>query len=424
MKFKIAVQTPKGMHDLVKEEANAFLGLINECAKHSFLWGFEYIKTPTIEYEEVFTTSLGVVSDVIEKEMFYIKRKGEKEKYVLRPEGTAAIVRAYFQNGMHSWIQPVELFYIASMFRYEKPQAGRYREHYQWGLEILNSDDPIYDAKIIATFDKFLKKFKLSDYIVRINSIGCNSDREKYKKALKKYYKKFLKNLCSDCKRRYEVNPLRLLDCKVEEDQKYKQNAPSILDYLCNECEKHFNSVLEYLESLGINYELDSSLVRGFDYYSRTVFELYFSEKPIAIISGGRYDNLGKLLGGKNLPGVGGALGIERFLDILKLHKIDIKFSKLKPQIFIAYVTDKAKNYAFSVYDLLLRNNFFVAENFNKTNLSAQLEIANKLGVKYCIIIGHQELGTKSVILKNMQDGSQEIIPLNLLIEELKARKI
>lgn len=424
MKFKIAIQTPKGTHDLVKKDADAFLGLINEFSKHSILWGFEYIRTPTIEYEQVFTASLGAVSDVVEKEMFYIKRKGEKANYVLRPEGTAAIVRAYFQNGMHSWTQPVQLFYIAPMFRYEKPQAGRYREHYQWGLEILNTEDPIYDAKIILTFDRFLKKFKLSDYVVRINSLGCSSDRERYKKALKKYYRKYLKNLCVDCKRRYEVNPLRLLDCKVESDQKYKQNAPSILDYLCNDCEKHFNSVLEYLESLEINYELDSNLVRGFDYYSKTVFEVYFTEMPVAIISGGRYDNLGKLLGSRNLPGVGGALGVERFLEILKLHAIDVSFSKSRPKIFIAYVTDKAKSYALSVYDMLLRNNFFVLENFNKTNLSSQLEIANKLGIKYCIIIGHQELGTKSVILKNMQDGSQETIPLNLLIEELKSRKI
>ena len=420
MKFKIAIQTPKGTHDLVKENAEMFLNFIFEASKHSYAYGFEYIRTPVIEYEEVFTSSLGLVSDVVEKEMFYIKR--EKGNYVLRPEGTAPIVRAYFQNGMHTWKQPVELFYIAPMFRYEKPQLGRYREHYQWGLEILNSNDPIYDAKVILTFDRFLKKFKLTDYVFRINSLGCSNDREKYKKDLKKYYKKHLKNLCNDCKKRYKVNPLRLLDCKV--DQEYKKDAPNILNYLCNECEKHFNSVLEYIETLEINYELDHTLVRGFDYYSKTVFELYFKEVPVAIISGGRYDNLGKALGGAVLPSVGGSLGVERFMEIIKMHNVSLKSIKTQPKIFVAYVTDKAKAYALSVYDLLLRNNFPVAENFGKPTLSSQLEIANKMGVSYCVIIGHKELGTKSVILKNMKDGIQETIPLNQLFEELKSRKL
>jgi len=424
MKFKIAIQTPKGMHDLIKENAENFLSLLEEINKHSFSFGFDYIRTPLVEYEEVFTSSLGTVSDVVMKEMFYIKRKGEKEDYVLKPEGTASIVRAYFQNGMHSWVQPVQLFYVSPVYRYEKPQAGRYREHYQWGLEILNSEDPVYDAKIIMVFDRFFKKFKLTDYVFRLNSLGCASDREKYKKALKKYYRKHLKNLCTDCQRRYKSNPLRLLDCKAEQDQKYKKEAPSILDFLCEDCEKHFNLVLEYLEALGVNYELDSSLVRGFDYYSKTVFEVYFSEFPIAVLGGGRYDNLGLALGGKKLPSVGGALGIERFLEVLKIHSVKLKPIKPQFKLFIAYSTDKAKAYALTVYDMLIKNGFSVYENFGKPNLSSQLEIANKFGVKYCIIIGHQELGTRSVILKNMQDGSQETIPLDQLIEDLKSRKI
>ncbi len=424
MKFKIAIQTPKGTHDLIKDDASLFLFLFQEIYRHSLHYGFEFIRTPLIEYEEVFTASLGTTSDVVQKEMFYVKRKGKRGDYVLRPEGTSPIVRAYLQNGMHSWPQPVQLFYFAPMFRYEKPQAERYREHYQWGLEILNSNDPIYDAKIIMVFDNFLKKFKLQDYVFKINSLGCQNDREKYKKALKKYYRKHLKNLCEDCRRRFQLNPLRLLDCKVPKDKEYKANAPSILDYLCNECEAHFNSVLEYLENLEINYELDSSIVRGFDYYSKTVFEVYFSEAPVAIISGGRYDNLGKVLGGKVLPSVGGALGIERFMNILKIHNFIPKSFIPKPNIFLAYATDRAKIYAFKVYDYLLKNGFKVSESFGKTSLSSQLEIANKMGIDYCIIIGHHEMGTQSVILKNMKDGSQEIIPFSQLKEELKNRKI
>lgn len=424
MKFKVSIQAPKGTRDLIKDDANLFLFLSQEIYKYSLHYGFEYIETPFFEYEEVFTSSLGTSSDVIQKEMFYIKRKSKKSHYVLRPEGTAPVVRAYFQNGMHSWLQPVQLFYVAPMFRYEKPQAGRYREHYQWGLEILNSTDPIYDAKIIAAFDGFLKKFKFQDYVFKVNSLGCVNDRKKYLKDLKKYYRRHLRNLCLDCHRRYQLNPLRLLDCKAVGDQQYKANAPSILDFLCKDCENHFNSFLEYLENLEINYELDSNIVRGFDYYSKTVFEAYFSESPIAIISGGRYDNLGKVLGGRLLPSVGGGLGIERLMDILKIHNFSPKAYVPKPNIFLAYATEKAKAYTFRVYNYLLKNGFRVTENFSKISLSSQLEIANKIGVDYCIIIGHHEMGTQSVILKNMKDGSQEIIPLLKLKEELKNRKI
>ena len=420
-KFKIVPQSPRGMHDLIKEDAELFLGLFNEIIRHSYLYGFEYIRTPVVEKEEIFTASLGASTDVIEKEMFHVERKEKGEKYVLRPEGTASIARAYLQNGMHSWPQPVRLFYFGPMFRYEKPQAGRYREHYQWGLEVLNSEDPIYDAKIIQVFDRFFKKLKLKDFIFKINSIGCLNDRNKYKQALKRYYRKHLKNLCEDCKRRYAINPLRMLDCKNEKDQEIKKNAPILVNHLCKQCEEHFKKVLEYIEELDIPYELDSHLVRGFDYYSRTVFEIFFVESPIAIGGGGRYDYLIKFLGGKQTPGVGGALGIERLMEIVKLHQINLKVSK-KPEIFIAYAAERAKSYAFFVYDFLLRHNINVAENFAKTSLTSQLEYADKLGVKYCIIIGHQEMGSRSVILKNMLDKTQETIPIDGLIEELKSR--
>jgi len=420
-KFKIVPQSPRGMHDLIKEDAELFLRLFNEIVRHSYLYGFEYIRTPTVEKEEIFTSSLGASTDVIEKEMFYVGRKEKGEKYVLRPEGTASIARAYLQNGMHSWPQPVRLFYFGPMFRYERPQAGRYREHYQWGIEVLSSEDPIYDAKIIQVFDRFLKKMKLKDFTFKINSIGCLNDRNKYKQALKRYYRKYLKNLCEDCKRRYTTNPLRMLDCKNEKDQEIKKNAPILVNYLCKQCEEHFKKVLEYIEELEISYELDPHLVRGFDYYSRTVFEIFFVESPIAIGGGGRYDYLIKFLGGKQTPGVGGAIGIERLMEIVKLHQIDLKISK-KPEIFIAYAAERAKPYALSVYDLLLKHNISVAENFAKNSLTSQLEYADKLGVKYCIIIGHQEMGSKSVILKNMADKIQETIPVDKLIEELKIR--
>ncbi|GIW66242.1 MAG: histidine--tRNA ligase [Candidatus Parcubacteria bacterium] len=422
MKFKIVLQRPRGMNDLLFEESDFFLNLKNEVIKHSQLYSFNYIQTPALEDEKVFTSSLGDSSDVVEKEMFYIKEKDGGSKYVLKPEGTASIMRAYLQNGMHSLPQPVKLFYFDRMYRREKPQLGRFREHTQWGLEIIGSSDPIYDAQIIQVFDRFFKKtFKLKDYIFKINSLGCKKDRKSYIKDLKNYYRKNLKNICKDCQNRYKKNPLRLLDCKNENDQIYKKNAPNLINYLCKECENHISKVLEYLDILEIKYEIDHLLVRGFDYYTKTVFEIFFIESNKAIGGGGRYDDLAQYLGSKNIPAVGGAIGIERLTEILKIHNVNLRKNK-KPEVFIAQTTDKTKEYALKIYDELIRNNIIVAENFGKGNLSSQLELANKLGIKYFLIVGHQEIGNKTIILKDMIKRSQDIIPVNNIVSEIKKR--
>ncbi len=421
MKFKIVIQRPRGMNDFLFEEADFLISLKNEIIKHTQLYSFSYIQTPALEDEKVFTSSLGQSTDVIEKEMFYIKEKEGATKYVLKPEGTASVARAYLQNGMHSLPQPVKLFYIDRMYRREKPQANRFREHHQWGLEIIGAKDPIYDAQIIQVFDRFFRKFKLSDYVFKINSLGCKKDRKKYIKDLKNYYKKNLKNLCKDCQRRYHLNPLRLLDCKHPKDQEYKTNAPSIINYLCKDCEDHISKVLEYLDILEIKYEIDQLLVRGFDYYQQLVFEVFFTESNLAIGGGGRYDNLIQYLGGKPTPATGGALGLERLIEVFKIHNIKLKTAK-KADIFIAQTTEKTKEYAIKIYDELIRHNIKIAENFEKTSLSNQLELANKLGIKYCLIVGHQEIGNKTVILKDMEKRSQEVIFLSNLVEEIKKR--
>jgi len=421
MKINPILQRPRGTRDLFNEEAEFLLFLKKKIIEHSDLFFFNFIQTPSIEDEKLFTSSLGTISDIVEKELFYIKEKEGGSKYVLKPEGTASIARAYIQNGFHSLPQPVRLFYIDKMYRREKPQSGRYREHYQWGLEIIGSEDPINDAEIILVFDRFLKKFKLKDYVFKINSIGCLKDRKRYISELRKYYRKYQKKLCSDCQRRFKLNPLRLLDCKQENDQKYKNDAPILINYLCKDCEDHFNKTLEYLEDLEINFEIEPRLVRGLDYYNRTVFELFFLESSLAIGGGGRYDNLIKILGWKQTPAVGGALGIERLIDILKMHNIKSDLFK-KPKIFIAPTTEKTKEYALSIYDKLTRAGIKVATNFSKSSLSSQLELANKLNIKYCIIAGHQELGNKTVILKNMETKNQEFINLDSLITEIKKK--
>ncbi|MCS7183778.1 MAG: histidine--tRNA ligase [Patescibacteria group bacterium] len=421
MSFKFVFQRPRGMNDFLFDEANFLLSLKEEIIKYSQLYSYHYIQTPVLEEEGVFTSSLGQSTDVIQKEMFYLKEREGGIKYVLKPEGTASVIRAYLQNGMHSLPQPVKLFYLDRMYRREKPQAGRFREHHQWGLEIIGSSDPIYDAQIIQVFDRFFKKFKLFDYIFKINSLGCKKDRNKYLKDLKNYYKKNLKNVCKDCQRRYNLNPLRMLDCKEEKCKEYKKNAPSLINYLCKDCEIQISKTLEYLDILEIKYDLDQTLVRGFDYYQRTVFEIFFPETNIAIGGGGRYDNLAQYLGGKVIPAVGGAIGLERLIEILKIHNVKLKMAK-SAEIFIAQTTEKTKEYALKIYDELIKNNIPVLENFSKSSLSSQLELANKLGVKYCLIIGHQEIGNKTAILKDMVKRSQEIIAINHLTQEIKKK--
>lgn len=417
--MKQLIQAARGMRDLLSPETDYFLSLQDLLLKWSNSYGFSYIRLPLVENEKVFTSSLGQNSDIIEKEMFYLKGKERGEKLVLRPELTAGIMRAYLQNGLHSLPQPIKLFQIGPAFRKERPQAGRFREHYQWDLEIIGSAEPINDAQIIQIIDSLFKKLKLKDYIFKINSIGCPACREHYKKKLKSYYQSLNRKLCLDCKRRLKTNSLRLLDCKNPICQPFKAKAPESLNYLCKFCQEHFKKVLEYLEEMEINYELDHTLVRGFDYYSRTIFEVFFQEQNFAIGGGGRYDYLSKALSAKEIGAVGAGIGIERLTSVLKMHQVKLSFFK-KPNIFIVQISEEAKKAAIKIFELLRKNNIAVAENFAKSNLSDQLSLANKLGVKYALIIGHEELGNENVILRDMKTGAQENIYWSELIEKLK----
>jgi len=415
--MKIKVQRPRGMKDIVYPESEFYLKIRNLITDFSLLNGFKYIETPIVEDIKAFTLSLGQTSDVVEKEMFALKGKEKGVYYVLRPEGTASIVRAYFENGMVSWPQPVPLFYLGKMYRKERPQHGRFREHTQWGLEILNTEDAFADFFIIFIFYKFLTKLKIKNLTIKLNSLGCQRCRKKYKRRLIKYYQPLKAKLCSDCQRRFKFNPLRLLDCKNSHDQEFKKNAPNILDHLCKACETHLQKVIEFLDYYQVSYELDKTLVRGFDYYERTVFEIFVEDEAIALGGGGRYD-LGKILADQELPSVGGGLGLERLKIVLD--KLEISFKLTNPKIFVAFAGEEARIKAFDIYLELQANNFYPAANFFKTSLSLQLEYANKIGVKYSLILGFQELGKGEIILKDMEYGSQEILKIKDLTKELK----
>ncbi|GIW67399.1 MAG: histidine--tRNA ligase [Candidatus Parcubacteria bacterium] len=415
--MKLKIQRPRGMRDVVYPESEFYLKIRELAVNFSLIQGFKYIETPIVEDIKTFTLSLGEASDVVMKEMFVIKGREKGSSYVLRPEGTAGVVRAYFENGMASLSQPISLFYFGKMYRRERPQAGRFREHTQWGLEILNTPDAFADFFVIYSFYKFLTKLKIGDLVIKLNSLGCERCRPRYKKHLVKYYKQYKNKICPDCQRRLKLNPLRLLDCKDSRDQEHKINAPNILDHLCKSCEEHLQKVIEFLEHFKIPYDLDKTLVRGFDYYQRTVFEIFVSEEKIALAGGGRYD-LGPILANQSLPSVGGALGIERLKIILD--ELNLGFKYPQPKIFITFAGEEVRLKAFEIYLQLQDAGYNPVGNFFKTSLSSQLEVANKIGVKYSLILGFQELGKGEIILKDMEYGNQEILKIKSLVQELK----
>lgn len=419
--MKLGFTKFKGMRDWYGDEANFLLKLYDKVFKFSVNYGFNYIETPLVENEKVFVTSLGQTTDVVEKEMFYLKSIGREEKFVLRPEGTAGALRLYIENGLYSLPQPIMVFYLGKMYRKENPQKGRLREFTHWGLEIINTENPFSDFYIIYTNYQFFKnELGLQNIIIKINSLGCEKCRPKYKNKLISYYRKYKNKVCYDCQRRLKTNPLRLLDCKNMICQPYKKNAPNILDSLCKACSLHFQSLLSYLDNTEINYELDKTLVRGFDYYYRTVWEYFLEGENIALGGGGRYD-LGKIWLDNSIPSVGSALGLERIKLVLEERGINL-FYKEKPKVFVAYVGEEIKIKAFSIYESLIKENIPVAFNFFKNIFSQQLEYANKIGVKYVIIVALDELSKDSVILKDFEQGTQEIISLKKLLDEIKKR--
>lgn len=419
--MKLPFSKAKGMKDNFGKDADFLLKLYHLLYDFSIRQGFQYIETPLVENEKVFTTSLGQTSDIVEKEMFYLKTDEKKEKYVLRPENTAPIMRVYFEEGLSSEPQPLLFFYLGKMYRKENPQRGRLREFTQWGIEIVGSENPFADFYTIFSGYKFLREvLNFTEIKVKLNSLGCEKCRPKYKKKLISYYRRYKNKLCYDCQRRFKVNPLRLLDCKNMICQPYKKNAPNILDGLCKSCSLHFQELISYLDKSEVFYELDKTLVRGFDYYEKTVFEYYLPEDNLALGGGGRYD-LGKVWVNLPVPAVGLALGLERLKIVLEEKGIQLLYTP-KPDVFVAYVGEELKMKAFEIIENLKNEGFKVSFNFFKQALSQQLEYANKIGVKYVIIVAFEEISKNSVILKDFETGIQEIVSLSKLANEIKNR--
>ncbi|MDZ4230340.1 MAG: histidine--tRNA ligase, partial [Dehalococcoidales bacterium] len=357
---------------------------------------------------------------IVEKEMYLFDDRGGN-KLTLIPEGTASICRAYIEHGMHNLPQPVKLYYLTSIFRYERPQAGRYRQHHQFGYETIGNDDPSLDAEVIDMAWQFFRSLDIPRLSLSINSIGCKKCRPSFLAALKDYYGKHADRLCADCQVRLIKNPLRLLDCKETTCQPIANAAPRNVDHLCPPCAEHFNHLKRYLELLAIPFSVNHRLVRGLDYYTRTVFEIQPEEEGAqsTIGGGGRYDDLIETLGGKPTPALGFATGIERIIANLK--KFDIPVSPLPgPQVFIAYLGDEAKDKAVKLAGELRQAGICVLETTGSKSLKAQLRQANTIGVRHTIIIGDREIESGTVILKDMTGTPERAIPLHQLAEILK----
>ncbi len=418
MKF----QTPRGTRDILSPEVE-FRNYVFEKSRELFeIYGFKEIVTPTFERTEVFTKGIGEASDIVSKEMYTFKdRKGRS--LTLKPEGTAPVVRSFIQNKMYGKSLPIKLYYCSQMFRYEKPQAGRGREFSQVGIEILGTSDPLADIETIVLVMNLYKELGIDQTKLIINSMGCRNCRKKYLQDLNKYLEIKSKNLCEDCSFRIKKNPLRVFDCKVDQCKKILSKSPILRDYLCNECEDHFKNVLNGLESLKIKWQLDNRLVRGFDYYTKTVFEVTAPKLGAqdAICGGGRYDYLIEDYGGPLTPAVGVAIGVDR--TVLVMMRMGIKpFSEKNIQVFLIALNDTAKKKAIVLLDDLRKNKIPSDMDYGNRGIKGQFKMADRLKAKYVLILGEDELRNNKVSLKEMDTGKQSIINYDDVINYLKEK--
>lgn len=432
------LRPPRGMRDILPENEIYWRAIENAAKNRCENLGFSRITTPLVDAKSLFIRSVGDETDIVQKEMFAVKRltnqadtdetkEDSKEELVLRPEATAQIARAYIQYGMHTLPQPVRLFYLREpMFRYERPQAGRYRQFYQFGAEVLGSDHPMTDALLILLVWQIFQDLKISDkLVVDINSIGCKVCRPIIKRKITEYYKSVSQSLCPDCQVRLKKNPLRLLDCKEEQCQPFIAEAPQIVDNLCEECQTYFRQVLEMLDDLNIPYNLAPQLVRGLDYYTRTVFEFRDekdTKRQAVLAAGGRYDGLVETLGGHSTPGVGFSLGYERVVEKIKEYEIDVP-PLPAPEILLVQLGDKAQRKCLELMARLNKANYSATTIPGKDSLRSQLRMADRLNIPIALIIGQREAFDNTAILRNMKEGVQETVDLKR-IEEILPRYI
>ncbi|MBQ3924051.1 MAG: histidine--tRNA ligase [Firmicutes bacterium] len=407
---------PKGTKDTLPREVYKWHFVEDAFRNMCRRYGFKEIRTPEFEHTELFKRGVGDTTDIVQKEMYTWEQA--KRSLTLRPEGTAPVVRAMVENKLYADVQPGKYYYDISCFRYEKPQAGRLRAFHQFGVEVFGTNDMMADAEIIALGADFLDEMGIKDVKLHINSIGCPKCREEYKKVLKEFLAPKYDGLCDTCKDRYERNPIRILDCKSPEDQKAVEGAPRMIDYLCDECRGAFEDLQADLDALGIEYEVDPGIVRGLDYYTKTAFE-FISTKLGAqntVCGGGRYDHLSETLGGPPIPGVGFGLGIERLLITMEESGIEIPEPE-GADAFIAFIGDAGKKKGLGLMRQLRKEGLHIEMDDMARNMKGQFKLADRLGSKYTIVIGDDEIANGKAVVKTMATSEQQEVPF----EEIEA---
>ena len=410
------IKAVRGTKDIIGEEAKKYVYISNVAQKMFENYGYNFVKTPIFEETELFKRGIGEATDVVEKEMYTFKDRGDRS-ITLRPENTASLVRCYLENAIYAKEEISRFYYNGSMFRYERPQAGRQREFNQIGLEVFGEKSPKVDAEVIAIGYKFLEKLSITDLEVKINSVGSKESRTIYREKLIEHFSKHLDDMCDDCKDRINRNPLRLLDCKVDKDKDFYKSAPNIIDFLFEDERKHYEDVKKYLDVFGIKYTEDPTLVRGLDYYSSTVFEIVTNKlgSQGTVLGGGRYDNLLKELGDKDIPAVGFATGVERIMMLLGEN-----YPKNNPDVYIAWLGENTSETALKIAESLRDNDIKVYIDYSEKGMKSHMKKADKLSVRYCIILGEDELNKGIVLLKDFSTREQKEVKIEDIVNQIK----
>ena len=419
----VKIQKPRGTMDIFPKDALLWQKIEKKATEVATRFGFGEIRTPTFEELALFKRGVGEVTDVVQKEMYTFLDR-EDRQFALRPEGTASVARAIIENGKASDTMPLRYFYLINCFRYEKPQAGRSREFFQFGTEMFGTKDASADATVISLADTFMKELGITGIKLHINSIGCPNCRPKYREALIEYFKKHEDELCDTCKERLKTNPLRVLDCKSPICSSLAKDAPNTIDYLCDECHDHFEDLKAYLNAQDIEYEVDTRIVRGLDYYTKTVFEFICENigAQSTVCGGGRYDGLLEQLGGPSLPAIGFGMGITRL--ILAMEKSGVMLpSEPTPELYIAPMGKDARMKALSIVSKLRHDGIYAECDISQRSLKAQMKYADKIGAKYTLILGDSELECGKAQLKNMKESTQREISLDSIVEIIKGEK-
>ena len=405
------IQKPKGTKDILPSEIYKWQYIESEIKDIFENYGFKEIRVPVFENTELFQRGVGETTDVVQKEMYTFNDKGGRS-ITLRPEGTAGVVRDYIEDGMASLPSPIKMWYNMSMYRYENVQKGRLREFHQIGAEMIEASSYLADVEIITMANEIFNRLNIKDVTLTINSIGCPSCRKKYQEALREFIKPNLESYCETCKTRFEKNPMRILDCKEKKCKELNQGAPIILDYLCEECKEHFENVKKMLDNLGIEYIIDPGIVRGLDYYTKTVFEFISKNEGYTVLAGGRYDGLIKELDGKETKAIGFAMGVERLVEVYEKYNKDNMVKDKTMSLYIANIGNEANIFASKLVQELRQAGIFVEKDISEKSLKAQLKYADKKNSKYTIIIGDDEIKQGEAKIKNMDSGEENKIKL------------